>query len=337
MRVLGFALVMSVVWPGAMVAQENPALRRAVSAYRDLEYGRAITFCKQALRDRLRADDQVRAYEILGFAFAALDSARQATDAFKELVLLSPDRELDAARISPKITSLFALARTQVLVVRRLELDSTRIIAGAQTANFAFSVTRPARVRARITSAGREVVIDDSRVEGTVRIQWNGLMPDGNPAPTGTYRFVVEATAGRDSYAASLPIRIVAGAVDTVEHLTALPGYELLPETVIPPRSWRPLMLASAAAGVMAGASFALENGRLTGGGRREILSVGVGTIALGVLASWKRPAPVPAPANIRYNALVREQLARRNAELAAQNASRRRQVQLVLVEERKP
>lgn len=336
MRVLRFALVLLVMCPVALVAQENPALRRAANAYRDLEYGQAITFCKQALRERLRADDQVRAYEILGFAFAALDSARQATDAFRELVLLSPDRELDPARISPKITSLFALARTQVLVVRRLELDSTRIIAGAQSANFAFTVTRPSRVRARITGSGREVVIDDSRVDGTVRIPWNGLMADGNPAPTGSYRFVVEATAGRDSYAASLAIRIVAGAVDTVEHLTALPGYELLPETVIPPRSWRPLMMASAAAGVMAGASFALENGRLTGSGRREILSVGVGTIALGVLASWKRPAPVPAPANIRYNALVREQLARRNAELAAQNATRRRQVQLTLVEERR-
>ncbi|MDQ4079636.1 MAG: hypothetical protein M3125_02665, partial [Gemmatimonadota bacterium] len=284
MRVLRFALVISMVWPASLAAQENPALRRAVSAYRDLEYGQAITLCKQALRERLRAEDQVRAYEILGFAFAALDSARQATDAFKELVLLSPDRELDPARISPKITSLFALARTQVLVVRRLELDSTRIIAGTQNANFAFSVTRSARVRARITGGGRDVVIDDSRIDGAVRIQWNGLMADGSPAPTGSYRLVVEATAGRDSYAASLPIRIVASSVDTVEHLTALPGYELLPETVIPPRSWRPLMLASAAAGVMAGASFALENGRLTGGGRREILSVGVGTIALGML-----------------------------------------------------
>lgn len=336
MRVLRFVLLMSVMCPVALVAQESPALRRAVTAYRDLEYGQAITFCKQALRERLRADDQVRAYEILGFAFAALDSARQATDAFKELVLLSPDRELDPARISPKITSLFALARTQVLVVRRLELDSTRIIAGSENANFVFSVTRAARVRARIAGAGREVVIDDSRVEGTVRIPWNGLMADGNPPPTGSYRLIVEATAGRDSYAASLPIRIVASAVDTVEHLTSLPGYELLPETVVPPRSWRPLMLASAAAGVMAGASLALEHGRLTGGGRREILAVGVGTIALGVLASWKRPAPVPAPANIRYNALVREQLARRNAEVASQNATRRRQVQLTLVEERK-
>ncbi|MGQ0715314.1 MAG: hypothetical protein ACT4PJ_16570 [Gemmatimonadaceae bacterium] len=335
MRVLPLALAALAAWPAALAAQENAALRRAVAAYRELEYGQAITLGKQALRDRLREPDQERAYEILGFAFAALDSARQATDAFKELVLLNPDRELDAARISPKITSLFALARTQVLVVRRLELDSTTIIAGSQTATLAFTVTRPARIRARLTGGGREVVIDESRVEGTVRVPWNGLMADGLPPASGSYRLVIEATAGRESYAASLPIRIVAGSVDTVAHLTELPGYDLLPEMVVPPRSWRPLMLASAAAGVMAGASLALEHGRFSGGGRREILSIGVGTLTLGVLASWKRPAPVPAPANKRYNALVREQLARRNAELAAQNATRRRQVQLTLIPER--
>jgi hypothetical protein len=323
--------------PLALGAQESAALRRASTAYRELEYGQAISLCKQALRDRLRGADQERAYEILGFSFAALDSARQATDAFAQLVLLSPDRELDPARISPKITSLFALARTQVLVVRRVEMDSTRIVAGAQFVPLSFTVTRAARIRARIVGGGREVVLDSSRVEGTVRLQWNGLMADGFPPASGPYRLVVEATAGRDSYAASFPLRIVAGAVDTLAHLTALAGYDLLPESVVPSRSWRPFALASLAAGVVAGTSLALENGRLGGGGRRELLSVSVGTMTLGLLASLKRPAPIPASANIRYNALVREQLARRNGELAAQNAARRRQVQLTVKRERRP
>ena len=39
-----------------------------------------------------------------------------------------------------------------------------------------------------------------------------------------------------------------------------------------------------------------------------------------------------PARANILYNSLVREQLARRNAEIAAENAMRRRQVKLGIV-----
>jgi hypothetical protein len=322
--------------PVSLAAQENPTLRRATAAYRDLEYGDAIALCKQALRDRLRSAEQERAYEILGFSFAALDSARQATDAFAQLVLLSPDRELDPARISPKITSLFALARTQVLVVRRFEVDSARIVAGVQFLPLSFTVTRAARIRARIVGGGREVVLDSSRVEGTVRLQWNGLMSNGLPPTTGSYRLVVEATAGRDSYAASLPLRIEAGAVDTLAHLAALAGYDLLPDSVIPPRSWRPLALASLAAGVVAGTSLALESGKLGGGSRRELLSVSIGTMSLGLLASLKRPAPIPAPANIRYNALVREQLARRNAELAAQNLARRRQVQLTITTERR-
>jgi hypothetical protein len=322
--------------PIAASAQESSTLRRANVAYRDLEYGDAIALCKQALRDRLRSADQERAYEILGFSFAALDSARQATDAFAQLVLLSPDRELDPARISPKITSLFALARAQVLVVRRFELDSARIVAGVQLVPISFTVTRAARIRARIIGGGREALLDSSRVEGTVRLQWNGVMADGLPPASGNYRLVVEASAGRDSYAASVPLRIDAGAVDTLAHLAALAGYDLLPESVVPPRSWRPFALASLAAGVVAGTSLALESGRLGGGGRRELLSVSVGTMTLGLLASLKRPAPIPAPANIRYNALVREQLSRRNAELAAQNAARRRQVQLTIRRERR-
>jgi hypothetical protein len=322
--------------PLALDAQESVALRRASAAYRDLEYGQAIVLCKQALRDRLRGADQERAYEMLGFSFAALDSARQATDAFSQLVLLSPDRELDPARISPKITSLFALARAQVLVLRRFEMDSTRIVAGVQFVTLSFTVTRGARIRARIVGGGRETLLDSSRVEGTVRLQWNGVMADGLPPASGNYRLVVEASAGRDSYAASFPLRIDAGAVDTVAHLTTLAGYDLLPESVVPPRSWRPFALASLAAGVVAGTSLALENGRLGGGGGRELLSVSVGTMTLGLLASLKRPAPIPAPANIRYNALVREQLVRRNAELSAQNAARRRQVQLTIKRERR-
>jgi hypothetical protein len=57
----------------------------------------------------------------------------------------------------------------------------------------------------------------------------------------------------------------------------------------------------------------------------------------VGVLATLKKPAPVPARANILYNSLVREQLARRNAEIAAANVLRRRQVKLAVVPQSRP
>jgi hypothetical protein len=45
-----------------------------------------------------------------------------------------------------------------------------------------------------------------------------------------------------------------------------------------------------------------------------------------------KKPAPRPATANIQFNRLLKEQLARRNAEIAQQNAVLRRQVQITVV-----
>jgi hypothetical protein len=128
-----------------------------------------------------------------------------------------------------------------------------------------------------------------------------------------------------------MPVRLVAGAVDSLPHLVSLPGYEVLPETEIPPRSWRPLGVALLATAAAAGAIVALESDGLGTPRRSQMMAVGVSTTVVGLLATVRRPAPVPAPANIRYNALVREQLARRNAEIATENARRRQQVQLTI------
>lgn len=87
-------------------------------------------------------------------------------------------------------------------------------------------------------------------------------------------------------------------------------------------------MLATVAT---SGAMIALENQELGAPRRRAIATIGLGTSVVGLLATRKRPAPVPSVANIRYNALVREQLARRNAEIASENARRREQVQLTV------
>ncbi|HEV8455182.1 MAG TPA: hypothetical protein VGQ24_09840 [Gemmatimonadales bacterium] len=315
-----------------VAAQGSATLRRAGQAYGNLSYSEAITLARQASRERLSSDDQAQAYELLGFAYASLDSSRQATEAFKQTLLLNPDRALNAARVSPKITSAFALALAQVLVLRELRIDSTEFVAGTGTLPISFTVTRTAKLRTRLIGPSGGVTIDSALGEGTVRLAWNGLLSNGQPPAHGTYRLTVEASAGRDSYAASIPLLIVAGAVDTLAHLISLPGYDLLPETVVPARSWRPVGLALMATSLAVGGSLALENSKLGGGGRREILTIGAGAALVGLFATLKKPAAVPAQANILYNSLVREQLARRNTEIAAQNTERRRQVKLSVV-----
>ena len=333
-RALALALMagLGLSLPAAANAQTSTTLRRASQAYGNLSYAEAIGWARKASRERLNAEDQARAYEIIGFAYASLDSARLATEAFKQVLLLNPDRGLDAGRVSPKITSAFALALAQVLILRDVRIDTAEFVAGSGTLPIRFTVTRTARLRTRLIGPGGEVTVDSALGEGAVLLAWNGLMSTGQPPSRGSYRVIVEASAGRDSYAASLPLWIEPGAVDTLPHLKSLPGYDLLPEKVVPARSWKPVGLALMATSLALGGSLALENSKLGGGGRREILSIGGGAALVGLLATLKKPAPVPAQANILYNSLVREQLARRNAEIAAENATRRRQVKLGIV-----
>lgn len=309
-------------------AAQNAALGRAQKAYDDLRYDEAVAQARRALRERMSAAEQEQAYEILGFAYAALDSARQATEAFKEVILLNPDQELDPGRISPKITSAFSLALGQVLVIRQFDVDTTSFVAGKMSAPFKFTVTRTARLNTKLRGPAGDLVLDASLGEGLKRVEWNGFLANGTTPKTGSYKLVVEASAGRDRYAASYPLWITANPVDTMPHLATLPGYQMLPEKIVPPRNWRPFGIALIASAVVAGGSLALENSQL-GGSRDQLLAVSAGTAVIGLLSTLKRPAPVPAPANIRYNELVREQLAKRNAEIAADNAERRRQTRL--------
>ncbi|MGH7751562.1 MAG: hypothetical protein ACREN5_01995, partial [Gemmatimonadales bacterium] len=271
-----------------------------------------------------------------GFAYASLDSTRQATDAFKQAIVLNPNRDLDPRRISPKITTLFALALGQVLVVRHLQVDSTEFVAGTGGVPVRFVVSRPARVRTRVVGPGGEALLDSSLSEGTLVLRWNGLLA-GDKAPTGgTYQVIVDATSGRDSYSATLRLRITPGAVDTVPHLTALPGYDYLSETVVPERSWRPIGLAFLYTGIAVGGSLAMEDSRLGESARSPMLLSSAGALLTGLIVTLKKPEPVSARANVLYNQLLRDQLARRNQDLARENEQRRQQVKLTLVPERR-
>src|SRR5258708_25120561 len=83
--------------PAALGAQtvQNATLRRAQAAYDNLDYRQALTLAHSAQRERLNGVDRARAYQLLAFTFSAMDSIFKAVDAFKEVILLAPQRELD--------------------------------------------------------------------------------------------------------------------------------------------------------------------------------------------------------------------------------------------------
>jgi hypothetical protein len=331
-RLWSVAFLFALLAPSRARAQTAGLVTDAQRAYDELEFGRAITLATRATGERMSQPDLLAAWRILGFAYASLDSTRQAREAFKQALFLDPDWMLDESRISPKITSLHALALREVLVVRHPALDSAEFVVGAGGVDLRFTVTRTARVRVRIVSPGGSAVIDSVQGEGQLRLRWDGRLA-GDSIPTGgRHTIVIEAVAGRDTYARSLGVEIRPAAVDTTTHINSLPGYDLLPEQVTPPRSWRPLGLALITSAVTGGAALALESGKLGGGPHRELAGVSVASIGIGILAMLRKPAPVPSEANIRYNRIVQDNIARENGRIAADNEGRRRQVRLRIV-----
>ena len=326
------SLVFLLLVSAASEGRAQGLTQQAVDAYGRLDYPAAILTARRALAARPSRADRIVLYELLGFSYGALDSTRQAVDAFRELIFLDPDREPDASRVSPRIASLYASALGQVLVVRRIRTDTTSFVAGQGTATVTFQVTRPSRVVVRAVGSGIDVILDTLSVAGEGRALWGAIRPTGEPVPPGTYQFILSAGSGREEYAGQILLDVGHEPVDTAAHLTALPGYAVLPETEVPSRSWRPLGLATLYTAIGAGAALALENTSLTTGARRELAAVGAVTLLTGFVLSLRKPDPRPLPSNVLYNQLLREELARRNAEIGAANAERRRQTLVTIV-----
>jgi hypothetical protein len=333
MRIVSLLAGAALLAPAA-AAQAAPApvqnlnLRRAVQAYGSADFTQTLTFARQALRERLTAPDRARAYELLGFVFGATSQPDSCIAAFREMILLDPDREL--GRVSGRINGYFQAALSQVLVVRQPQVEAVRFVAGQGFVPIRYIVTSSARVRTVATGGETTVLIDSSVTSGLVNLRWPAQLPDGSPVPPGDYTVQIEARgAGQSLFAAARRVRIAHGRVDTLPHVTALPGYDSLPATEIPPKNWRPLGLAFLYTGAATGAALAL-------GGDLEVkpdalVLVGAGALLTGFIASLTRPAPQPARANLLYNQLLREQLGRRNAEIARENAARRQAVQITV------
>ena len=312
---------------------QNATLRRAQQSFDNLDYRQALTALQASLRERLTGFERARAYELLGFTYSGMDSILKAVDAFKQVVLIEPERDLDPNRTSPKALSAFQVALTQILVIRQLRVDSVNFVGSQGTVGIRYTVTQPSRVVMRVTGGtSGSMRIDSTVANGQVNIRWPARMPNGDPVPAGNYNVVVEATVGQNSFSTSQPIRITHGAVDTLAHLASLPGYTYLPETEVPPKSWRPMGLALVYSGIALAGTSALSHGDLGSASMREGGVIGGGIVLAGFIMTLKKPAPQPARGNILYNSLLREQIARRNTEIAQENTRRRQQVALSVV-----
>lgn len=326
----GGSLVAQVTPPAPPLIQ-NVTLRRAIQAYDNVDFSQVIPLARAALRERLTTAERARANELLAFSFAATNQPDSAIAAFREVLLLDPDREIDPRRVSPRISGYFNAALGQVMVVRQLQVDSAVFVTRQGAMPIRYHITSSARVRVRAVSPQVSVLIDSGVTVGQVNLRWGAQLPNGDPVPPGTYTIVVDAAAGQNTFSASQQVRISHGAVDTLPHLTQLPGYEFLPETEIPPKSWRPMGIALMGVGAALAGSLAAgtDLGKSSG---REIGTISAAALLTGFVMTLKKPAPQPSRGNVMFNRLLREQVGRRNQEIARDNAQRRQQVQLTVI-----
>jgi hypothetical protein len=323
-----------VVAAGSMAAQaappvsQNATLRRAIQAYDNVDFAQVIPLARAALRERLTTAERARSYELLAFSFAATNQPDSAITSFREVLQLDPDREIDPRRVSPRIAGYFNAALGQVMVVRLLRVDSASFVTGQGAVPIRYHITSSARERVRATSGQTSVLIDSTVTVGQVNLRWPARLPSGDAIPAGVYSIVVDATAGQNTFSASQQVRIEQGRVDTLPHLTQLPGYTFLSETEIPAKSWRPMGIALMAVGGAVAGSLAIGRDLGDASGR-EVGAIGAAALLTGFIMTLKKPAPQPSRGNIMFNQLLRDQLVRRNQEIARDNVQRRRQVQV--------
>jgi hypothetical protein len=312
--------------------QTSVDVEAARAAYGQLNFEGVIRISKTALRNANSRKDQADLYELLALSYGALDSTAQAIDAFRDLILVDPDREPDPARVSPRITALYAQAMGRVLVVRHVTFDSTSFVAGRGWMSVDFEVPRLARVLVDVVGPDFESRIDSVTVAGNGRVNWNAMTPAGDPVPAGRYQIFFDAAAGPDRYETRIVAEVLHAPVDTLPHVTSIPGREEQNEWFQPGRNWKPLGVATLYTAVAAGASLALENTDLANPPRKEIGAVSFAALVTGLVMSLKKPDPVPVQSAILYNQILREEIARRNADIAAQNVERRRQTLITVI-----
>src|SRR5258707_879892 len=173
------------VLPVAAGAQtiQNPTLRRAQQAFDNLDYRQALTIAQASLRERLTGFERARAYELLGFTFSGMDSILKAVDAFKQVVLIEPERDLDPNRTSPKALSAFQVALTQILVIRQLRVDSVEFIGGQGAGGIPYTVTQPSRGVTPVTRGPpRRPRVDSTPPHSQVNNPSPARLPHSEPA-----------------------------------------------------------------------------------------------------------------------------------------------------------
>jgi hypothetical protein len=314
------ALSLVVAAPPLHGQQALQLLARGVEAYQHLDLDQAVNLLRASLAltgsNGLLVGDQVRALTYLGAAElfrAHTDSARSA---FRRIVALDPEYRPDQTVFPPQVTELFALVRRASPAVAVHIPPVTTFKARAESLHvYLLGSDMATRARVRVEREDGTLVRElyDGVVGDSVAVGWDGQATGSTMVAAGRYRLSVttigSTTNGDRVTRVPLIVERQGQTASTPNAPATPPDSLLLPERSAGGSGW--LSLAAGAGGALVAAALpATINPGSDDGHRRLVVSVAIGTAGLlGFL--WQRRGH-PLPDNIRANAALRQQWARR-------------------------
>ena len=323
--------VLLLLLAGRAPAQDTTAatLRRARDLYEQLELERALPLLREVVSPAwtfdVTAAQRVEANLYLGAVLVLLGARDSAVTHFRAALERDPFTDLDPSRFTPAQVDAFQAARRSVFGIGVRPVTATRLDPRTGKMSFTVVTTHAAAVRCELRSADSQIRFPllVGEINGLREIEWDGVLANGQLAPSGRYAVVLIANS--DSASAYFDVQ-----------QEVPPLEDTLPD--LQPGNLRPERYGSTTGdlvkglGVAAGA-FLLANVATKedlGRSRDMAAVVGVAGITVGV-ASFFTHRGRSQPANVAANEQQRAQRTAANEQIRQRNAARVAQTILVI------
>jgi len=322
-------------------AQDTTAatLQRARDLYEQLELERALPLLRQVISPGwaydVSASQRVEANLYLGAALVLLGSPDSATTHFRAALERDPFADLDPARFTPAQVSAFQTARRAVFRIGVRPVAATRLDPRTGRMSFTVVATHAAAVRCEIRAMEPAMAFPlyVGEIDGLREIEWDGVLANGQLAPSGRYAVVLiaqsrlRAGGGADSASAYFDVQQEVPAME--DTLPDFQPHELLPERYEKSAGTIDLLKG---VGVAAGAFLlsGISSHRGLGESRTMATVVATAGVTVGV-GSFLTRRGRSRPENIAANDRQRAQRATTNQQIGQRNAERRAQTILLI------
>jgi hypothetical protein len=321
-----------------VIAQDSTAsvLRQARDLYERLELERAVPLLRQVVSPgwaaEVTAAQRVEANLYLGAALMLLGQRDSAVASFRAAVERDPFADLDPTRFTPSQVEAFRTARRTVLSVGVRPVAAIRLDPRTRRMTFTVVATHRAAVRGeiRLVQPAMAFPLFVGDLQGLREIEWDGVLPSGQLAPSGRYAFVLLARSGTPdrSDSASVYFDVHQEFPQLEDTIPDLRERDLLPERVSNASATGDL---AKGLGVAAGALLlgtVVSNRSL---GRSHGMATAMATVGVAVGATSFFGRGRSRPVNVAANERRRAGRAAANQQIRGRNAARLGQTVLVI------